>query len=220
MKLPRSIHMQEEGFYKFLPARSDRGTDLISRLVTGPLLLASNFSAHLALNSHKPCLAGRLTASPALSCLHRSLKPRYPIAPWDWPPGSKRGLRLSQLVRHSSRLSISLAARHSLRPPHSTQPFSSRGKLSLNSTNRRSRATNSLSTAFNSQVINSPVILSPGISNLCTSSKTISLRHSSGSSLRARRRLKPINQDRSLSSKSAHPEDSTIKASRPSFIIS
>ena len=206
MKLPRSIHMQDG---------SDRGTHLISRLVTGPLLLASNFSAHLALNSHKPFLAGRLTASPALSCLHRSLKPRYPIAPWDWPPGSKRGLRLSQLVRHSSRLSISLAARHSLRPPHSTQPFSIRGKLSLNSTNRRSRATNSLSTAFNSQVI-----LSPGISNLCTSSKTISLRHSSGSSLRALSRLKPINKDRSLSSKSAHPEDSTIKASRPSFIIS
>ncbi len=194
---------------------SDRGTHLISRLVTGPLLLASNFLPTWHSTDTSPFSQVGRTASPALSCLHRSLKPRYPIAPWDWPPGSKRGLRLSQLVRHSSRLSISLAARHSLRPPHSTQPFSIRGKLSLNSTNRRSRATNSLSTAFNSQVI-----LSPGISNLCTSSKTISLRHSSGSSLRALSRLKPINKDRSLSSKSAHPEDSTIKASRPSFIIS
>jgi hypothetical protein len=206
MKLPRSIHMQDG---------SDRGTHLISRLVTGPLLLASNFLPTWHSTDTSPFSQVGRTASPALSCLHRSLKPRYPIAPWDWPPGSKRGLRLSQLVRHSSRLSISLAARHSLRPPHSTQPFSIRGKLSLNSTNRRSRATNSLSTAFNSQVI-----LSPGISNLCTSSKTISLRHSSGSSLRALSRLKPINKDRSLSSKSAHPEDSTIKASRPSFIIS
>ncbi len=201
------VHMQDG---------SDQGTHLISRLVTGGFEL----SAHLALNSYKPFLAGRQTASPALNFLHRSLKFQYPTARWDSSPGSTRGLRLSQLVHHSSRLSISLAARHSLRPPHSTRPYSSHGKLSLSSTNRRSRATSNLSTAFNSRAINNPVILSPDISNLCTSSKTISLRHSSGSSLRARRRLKPINKDRSLSSKSAQPEDSTIKASRPSFIIS
>ena len=211
MKLPRSILMQDG---------SDRGTHLISRLVTGTPAAGFELSAHLALNSHKPFLAGRQTASPALNFLHRSLKFQYPTARWDSSPGSTRGLRLSQLVHHSSRLSISLAARHSLRPPHSTRPYSSHGKLSLSSTNRRSRATSNLSTAFNSRAINNPVILSPDISNLCTSSKTISLRHSSGSSLRARRRLKPINKDRSLSSKSAHPEDSTIKASRPSFIIS
>lgn len=217
MKLFRSVHMQDPS------VDLDRGTHLIiDKPISHRTAAAAGFelSAHLALNSHKPFLAGWQTSSPALSCLHRFLNLPYPIAPWDSLPGSTRGLRLNQLVHHSSRLSISLAARHSLRPPHSTHPYSSRGKLSLNSTNRRSRATSSLSTAFNSRAINSPVMLSPGISNLCTSCKTISLRHSSGSSLRARRRLKPINKDRSLSSKSAHPEDSTIKASRPSFIIS